>query len=77
MELAGEAEFKGLFPECEVGAMPPFGNLYDMKVFVDRKLSEGQQIVFNSGSHTELIRLAYKDFESLVGPQVESFSSHA
>ena len=75
VELAGEQEFKDMFPECDVGAMPPFGNLYGMEVFVAEKLSEGEEIVFNAGSHTELIRLAYKDFERLVKPRVVKFSS--
>ena len=73
--LAGEQEFKDKFPECDVGAMPPFGNLYGMEVFVAEKLAEDEEIVFNAGSHTELIRLAYKDFERLVKPKVMKFSS--
>jgi Ala-tRNA(Pro) deacylase len=74
-ELATEQEFKGMFPECDVGAMPPFGNLYDMRVFVAEGLVKDQEIAFNAGSHTELIRLSYKDFESLVKPVVVHFSS--
>jgi len=70
VELAAEDEFKSAFPDCEVGAMPPFGNLYDMAVFVDQQLSADEEIVFNAGSHTELIRLAYRDFEQLVQPTV-------
>lgn len=69
-ELADEAEFKDLFPECEAGAMPPFGNLYDMPVFVEESLTKDHEIAFNAGSHTELIRLAYSDFERLVHPTV-------
>jgi len=75
VELATESEFKDLFPECEVGAMPPFGNLYEMDVFVAAKLAEDEEIAFNAGSHTELIRLAYKDFERLVKPKVIVFSA--
>ena len=67
--LATEAEFKGLFPECEVGAMPPFGNLWDMPVYVDATLAEDEHIAFNAGSHVELIKLAYGDFARLVGPK--------
>jgi Ala-tRNA(Pro) deacylase len=67
--LATEAEFKGLFPECEVGAMPPFGNLWDMPVYVDATLAEDEDIAFNAGSHVELIKLAYGDFARLVGPK--------
>jgi len=74
IELASEQEFKDLFPECEVGAMPPFGNLYGMEVFVDESLSEDEEIAFNAGSHTELIRLAYKDFERLVKPKRRKLS---
>ena len=70
VELADETEFKGAFPDCDVGAMPPFGNLYDMNVYVDKRLSEDAEIAFNAGSHTELIRLAYDDFEKLVHPSV-------
>ena len=75
VELANEREFRQLFPECEVGAMPPFGNLYDMKVFVAQTLAEDKEIAFNAGSHTELIKLAYKDFEDLVKPKVIKFSA--
>lgn len=74
IELASEQEFKRLFPECDVGAMPPFGNLYGMEVFVDESLSEDEEIAFNAGSHTELIRLAYKDFERLVKPKRRKLS---
>ena len=75
VELAAEDEFKGVFPECEVGAMPPFGNLYDMDVFAAEKLTEDEEIVFNAGSHTELIRLKYDDFDRLVKPKVIKFSA--
>jgi len=75
VELATEREFQDLFPECEIGAMPPFGNLYEMDVFVDESLREDEEIAFNAGSHTELIRLSYKDFESLVKPKVVKFST--
>jgi len=75
IELATETEFKDLFPECEVGAMPPFGNLYDMDVFAAARLAEDDEIAFNAGSHTELIKLAYKDFERLANPKVLKFSA--
>ena len=74
VELATEEEFKGLFPGCEPGAMPPFGNLYGMKVFVSPELREDEEIAFNAGSHTELIRLSYADFERLVQPRVTTLS---
>lgn len=75
VELASEGEFKDTFPECEVGAMPPFGNLYGMEVFAAKSLAEDEEITFNAGSHTELIKLTYKDFARLVKPQVVKFSS--
>ncbi len=68
--LADEVQFSDLFPGCEVGAMPPFGNLYDMDVYVSQRLAEDEEIAFNAGSHTELIRLAYADFDRLVKPRV-------
>jgi len=71
--LADEAQFQALFPECEVGAMPPFGNLYGMDVYVSNRLCEDEEIVFNAGSHTELVRVAYSDFARLVKPVVVEF----
>ena len=70
IELAEEHEFRGLFPDCELGAMPPFGNLWDMPVFVADELTEDEEIAFNAGSHTELVRLPYRDFARLVEPHV-------
>lgn len=75
VDLAAELEFRELFPECEPGAMPPFGNLYGMPVFVSESLTKDEEIAFNAGSHTELVRLAYKDFEQLVKPKVAKLSS--
>ncbi len=74
-ELATEQEFKRHFPDCETGAMPPFGNLYGIPVYVDETLLEDREIAFNAGSHYELIKMAYKDFERLVKPEVMEFSS--
>jgi Ala-tRNA(Pro) deacylase len=71
VQLASEQAFRDMFPGCEVGAMPPFGNLYGMEVYVSKLLTDDDEIVFNAGSHTELIRLAYQDFERLVKPKVE------
>ncbi len=68
VELATEDEFRDLFPDCETGAMPPFGNLYGVKVFVSQELREDEEIAFNAGSHSELVKLAYADFERLVHP---------
>ncbi|MGH8480518.1 MAG: aminoacyl-tRNA deacylase [Gammaproteobacteria bacterium] len=73
VELASETEFQDRFPECELGAMPPFGNLYAMRVYAARRLSEDREIAFNAGSHTELLKLAYTDFERLVSPEVVDF----
>ncbi len=75
VELASEKEFKDVFPDCEIGAMPPFGNLYGLEVFVAKTLAEDNEIAFNAGSHIELIKLAYKDFENLVNPKVLKFSA--
>jgi Ala-tRNA(Pro) deacylase len=74
-ELASEKEFKGRFPDVEVGAMPPFGNLYGMDVFVSEILARDEQIAFNAGTHTELIRMTYSDFEKLAKPSVVRISS--
>ncbi|HEX9773000.1 MAG TPA: YbaK/EbsC family protein, partial [Steroidobacteraceae bacterium] len=74
VHLAGESEFRDRFPDCELGAMPPFGNLYDMDVYVDDTLAEDDEIAFNAGSHSELIRLSYKDFARLVKPKQGKFS---
>ncbi|MBI1991226.1 MAG: YbaK/EbsC family protein [Betaproteobacteria bacterium] len=70
VRLASEDEFRDKFPECELGAMPPFGNLYGMEVFAAETLAADEEIVFSAGSHTELIRMAYKDFEHLVQPRI-------
>jgi Ala-tRNA(Pro) deacylase len=72
-ELASEEEFQRMFPDCEIGAMPPFGNLYGMQVFASETLAQDEEIAFNAGSHTELVRLAYKDFERLVSPRMVKF----
>lgn len=74
IELAREDEFKDLFPNCEPGAMPPFGNLWDMPVFVDQRLREDETISFNAGTHDELVRVAYGAFERLVEPVVAELS---
>ena len=72
--LATEAEFRGRFPECETGAMPPFGPLYGMPVFVDESLTRDKEIAFSAGSHHELIRLAFDDFVRLVHPTIATFA---
>jgi Ala-tRNA(Pro) deacylase len=70
VSLAEETELNRLFPDCELGAMPPFGNLYGMDVYVAPELGEDEEIAFNAGTHTELVRMRYKDFEALVKPKV-------
>jgi Ala-tRNA(Pro) deacylase len=75
VNLATEDEFKERFPDCEVGAMPPFGNLYGMPVFADEILSRDKEIAFNAGSHRELVRIAWEDFEKLVQPRVLKIAS--
>ena len=70
VRLATEDEFTSRFPECEIGAMPPFGNLFGLKVFVDPALEKDKDIYFNSGNHVQTVRLRYKDFAALVKPRV-------
>lgn len=70
VRLAHEPEFEKLFPDCEAGAMPPFGNLYGLDVFVHPALMHGEMIAFNAGSHTEVVRMRYADFERLAQPRV-------
>jgi Ala-tRNA(Pro) deacylase len=72
-QLASEEDFKDRFPECETGAMPPFGNLYGIEVFADESLAKDKEINFNAGSHRELIRMAWADFENLAKPRVVGF----
>lgn len=70
VELAEEAEFRDAFPDCELGAMPPFGNLYGMPVYVDSRLTGQADIAFNAGSHTDAVRMPYSEFERLAQPEV-------
>ncbi|MBI3970086.1 MAG: YbaK/EbsC family protein [Chloroflexi bacterium] len=77
VRLAREDEFMTLFPDCEVGAMPPFGNLYNVPVYVDRALAADETIVFQAGTHTDTMSLKYADFERLVKPTVAEFAYHA
>ncbi len=73
-ELANEREFQDLCPGCETGAMPPFGNLFGMDVYVDEALAQDPEIAFNAGSHTEMVRLPFADFARLVKPKVVRLS---
>ncbi len=74
--LAREGEFAKLFPHCETGAEPPFGELYGLPVWVDEELTRDQRIAFNAGSHTEALRMEYKDWARLVRPKVARFAHH-
>jgi Ala-tRNA(Pro) deacylase len=74
--LATEQEFKGLFPQCEPGAEPPFGNLYGLPVYVEQALTRDEQIVFNAGTHTQTVKMKYADFARLVQPTVAAFAAH-
>ena len=74
VRLAYEQEFMDKFPDCEVGAMPPFGNIYGMEVYVAESLAEDEEIAFNACSHTELIKMKFGDFEKLVKPKRIKFS---
>ncbi len=74
MYLATESEFKNRFPDCEVGAMPPFGNLYGMKTYVAKSLTEDESITFNAGTHSECITMTYADFDRLATPIPLSFT---
>ena len=76
-ELAAEQEFRDLCPGCEVGAIPPFGNLFGMAVYVDEALAEDAEIAFSAGTHTEMIRLPFADFARLVQPKVARLSREA
>jgi Ala-tRNA(Pro) deacylase len=75
LRLADEGEFKGLYTDCEVGAMPPLGPLYRQAVFVDASLTADPEIAFNAGSHREAIRMPYGEFQRLVRPTVAEFST--
>ena len=75
VSLASEEEFKDQFPQCETGAMPPFGNLYGLAVFADESLTKDKEIAFNAGSHRELVRMAWEDFQKLVEPKVIRFAA--
>ena len=70
VELAEESEFKDAFPDCELGAMPPFGHLYDMRMYVDSRLSGQLEIAFNAGSHTDVVSMPYAEFERLAQPEM-------
>ncbi len=76
-KLVTEDEFKSVFPDCELGAMPPFGTLYGLSVFVDSKLEEDPEIAFNAGSHRELLRMQFADYERLEHPRILSIATRS
>lgn len=76
VRLASEAESRRACPDCDVGAAPPFGNLYNLPVYVSPSLAEDEKITFNAGSHQDAIRMSYRDFEILVQPRVMPLSKH-
>ncbi len=75
VKFASEDKFQARFPDCETGAMPPFGNLYGMDVYVAESLTQNEEIAFNAGSHTEVVKLPFREFERLVQPKVLSFTT--
>jgi Ala-tRNA(Pro) deacylase len=74
VSLDKEQEFKSLFPDCAIGAMPPFGNLYGLPTYVDRDLAEQDYIVFEAGTHTDAIKMSYRDYEKIVKPEVNDLA---
>src|SRR5438093_2968247 len=72
--LDAEQEFKSLFPDCAIGAMPPFGNLYGVPTYVDKSLAEQDYIVFEAGTHTDTIKMGYRDYEKIVKPEVKDLA---
>ncbi len=76
LRLATEEEFKTVFPDCEAGAEPPFGNLYQIDTYVDKSLAQDEQIFFNAGNHYETVVMDYKDYDMIVRPMVADFAVH-
>jgi len=74
VRLATELEFSSLFPDCELGAMPPFGALYNLPVYVDESLAKDKVVVFNAGTHHDAVRMEYEDFVRLASPKICSFA---
>jgi len=74
VSLDQEQEFKSLFPNCAIGAMPPFGNLYGLPTYVDKSLAEQDYIVFEAGTHTDAIKMSYGDYEKIVKPEVKDLA---
>ena len=76
IRLATEEQFAGTFTDCEVGAMPPFGSLYGVPVYVDESLPGASEIVFKAGTHTTSIKMKYADYQRLASPMVADFAAH-
>ena len=76
VRLATEEEFKTVFPDCEAGAEPPFGNLYNIETYVDKSLAEDKHIFFNAGNHYETVVMDYTDYDKVVRPRVAEFAVH-
>lgn len=74
VEIASELEFNNAFPDCETGAMPPFGLLYDMPVYADAELAKNDEITFSAGTHRELVRMSWKDATRLINPTVDNLT---
>ena len=74
VSLDNEKEFKSLFSDCAIGAMPPFGNLYGLPTYVDQSLAEQDYIVFEAGTHTDAIKMSYRDYEEIVKPEVKDLA---
>jgi Ala-tRNA(Pro) deacylase len=72
--LATEAEFKAVFPDCAVGAMPPFGSIYDVETYVEESLTQNDYIVFEAGTHSDAIKMSCLDYERLAKPKVARFA---
>ncbi|MGH9592309.1 MAG: aminoacyl-tRNA deacylase [Bryobacteraceae bacterium] len=72
--LAKEEEFKALFPDCAVGTMPPFGQLYGVGTYLDKSLSESDRIVFEAGTHSDAVKMRYADYERLTKPTIADFA---
>jgi Ala-tRNA(Pro) deacylase len=75
VSLATESDFARVFPDCEIGAMPPFGHLYGLRVYVDRLLADDEHIIFNDGTHTDTLKIRYEDYERLEHPVVADFAA--
>jgi len=77
LQLAQEKELAKLFPDCDLGAEPPFGNLYNLPTIMDKVMESDEQILFQAGTHDKAIRISMVDYKKLVEPKILSFSYHA